>query len=67
MEKVTLSVEEMGKTLGISRTKAYEFAHKAPFLVHNIDKSIRIPIKPFLNWLNGENALDQKEGANNGK
>ena len=59
-EKLTLSVEEMGKLLGVSRLVAYTMIHRADFPTLRIGKRILIPKKQLEIWMdrqvNGENA-----------
>ena len=52
MEKLTYSVDEMSKLLGISRPKAYELANQKDFPTIRIGKRILIPAERFHQWLN---------------
>lgn len=53
MEKLTLSVPEMGEMLGISRPKAYEIIKKEGFPVIRItEKRLIIPKAALEKWLN---------------
>ena len=51
MEKVVYTVEEVGKMLGISRTKAYEFVKKELPIV-KVGRCVRVPANAFERWLN---------------
>lgn len=44
-EKLTLSVEEAGKLLGVSRAIAYQLSHRADFPTLHIGKRILVPKK----------------------
>ena len=50
-EKLTLSVEEMGKLLGVSRLVAYTLIHRADFPTLRIGKRILIPKKQLEAWM----------------
>ncbi len=51
MEKVAMNVEDLAKTLGISKPKAYELAHSHGFPCIRLGKRVIIPIAPFEQWL----------------
>ena len=57
-EKLTLSVEEAGKLLGVSRQIAYELAHRADFPILRVGRRILVPRKQLEAWMdrqvNGE-------------
>lgn len=50
--KLTYTVPEMAKALGIGKNKAYELIKTEGFPVIYIGASIRIPIEALNNWLN---------------
>ncbi len=50
-EKLTLSVEEMGKLLGVSRQTAYNLIHRADFPTLHIGKRVLIPKKQLEAWM----------------
>jgi len=50
-EKYCLSVEEMGKKLGIGRPKAYELSRMKGFPAVTIGRRTLIPIKALEEWL----------------
>jgi len=49
-----LTVEDIKKILGISKSKAYELVHGNYFPVIDIGRKYIIPKKPFFEWLNGD-------------
>lgn len=51
MEKLTIGVEELAATMGISRPKAYELANSEGFPSIKIGRCIRIPIANLEQWL----------------
>ena len=57
-EKLTLSVEEAGKLLGVSRLTAYQLAHRADFPILRVGRRILVPRKQLEAWMdrqvNGE-------------
>lgn len=54
MEKLTLSVDELAATLGISRPKAYELVHSDGFPRINVGRRIRIPRTSLERWLEAQ-------------
>ncbi|MBR3431890.1 MAG: helix-turn-helix domain-containing protein [Clostridia bacterium] len=62
-EKLTLSVEEMGKMLGVSRQVAFSLVHRADFPVLRIGKRILVPKKQLEEWMdrqvNGEEPYEE--------
>ena len=58
MERMTLSVDEMAATLGISRPKAYELAHSDGFPRINVGRRIRIPHTSLEHWLETQAAKE---------
>ena len=57
-EKLTLSVEEAGKLLGVSRQVAYQLIHRSDFPTLHIGRRILVPKKQLEIWMerqvNGE-------------
>lgn len=51
MEKITLTAEEVGQMLGISRSKAFELVKSKGFPSFFVGKRIIIPRDSFLRWL----------------
>lgn len=51
MEKLTIGVDELAATMGISRPKAYELANSEGFPIIRVGRRIRIPISAFEHWL----------------
>ena len=50
-EKLTLSVEEAGKLLGVSRQVAYQVIHRADFPTLHIGRRILVPKKQLEEWM----------------
>lgn len=49
------AVKDIAKILGVSERKAYDFCNTTDkFVVLRVGRTIRIPIKPFRAWMNGE-------------
>lgn len=61
MERMTLSVDEMAATLGISRPKAYELVHSDGFPRINVGRRIRIPRTSLERWIETQ-AANQASG-----
>ncbi len=52
-EKRTYTVEEIQSILGISRTNAYRLVNSNQFRIIKIGNTIRVPVKAFDDWLEG--------------
>ncbi len=50
-EKLTLSVEEAGKLLGVSRQVAYQLIHRSDFPTLHIGRRILVPKKQLEIWM----------------
>jgi len=50
-EKLTLSVEEAGKLLGVSRAIAYQLSRRADFPTLRIGKRVLVPKKQLQEWM----------------
>ena len=50
-EKLTLSVEEAGKLLGVSRQVAYQLIHRPDFPTIHIGRRVLIPKKQLEEWM----------------
>ena len=50
-EKLTLSVEEAGKLLGVSRQIAYQLSRRADFPTLHIGRRVLIPRKQLEEWM----------------
>ena len=50
-EKLTLSVEEAGKLLGVSRQVAYQLIHRPGFPTIQIGRRVLIPKKQLEEWM----------------
>ena len=57
MERLTMTVKEMGKQLGISLPKAYELTHIKGFPMIQVGRRKIILVEKFLKW------LDDNSGA----
>lgn len=51
MEKLTVTVDEMAKIVGVSRPTAYELIHKEGFPTVRIGRRVVIPINSLKRWL----------------
>lgn len=51
MDKLTMSVPEVGEALGISRAKAYELANRADFPAIRFGRKVVVPVAAFYKWL----------------
>lgn len=51
VEKLTISVSEMQKALGIGRNTAYELVNRADFPAVRLGKRIVIPVEGLAAWL----------------
>lgn len=54
MEKLTYSVREVSKILGIGITAAYQLAKSAGFPSLRVGKRILIPCQAFSEWLQNQ-------------
>ena len=50
-EKLTLSVEETGKLMGVSRQVAYQLIHRPDFPTIQIGRRVLIPKKQLEEWM----------------
>ena len=59
MEKMTMSVKELGQQMGISLPKAYELVESEGFPKIQVGRRKVIPIEGFRHWLemNSQNSL----------
>jgi len=51
VEKLAITIDEMGEMLQICRSKAYSLAAIENFPRIKIGRSIRIPLQPLRDWL----------------
>lgn len=54
MDKMTLSVDELAATMGVSRPKAYELVNQPGFPVVRVGRRIRIPVAALERWLEAQ-------------
>jgi len=54
MERMTMTVEEVGKAMGISRPKAYELTERADFPVILIGRRKVVPVDAFRRWMDAQ-------------
>lgn len=66
MEKMTMGVDELAATLGVSRPKAYQLANSASFPAIRVGRRIRIPVSAFESWLNSQAAERAQLAAKDG-
>ena len=50
-EKLTLSVEEAGKLLGVSRQVAYQLSRRSDFPTLHIGRRVLVPKKQLEEWM----------------
>ena len=50
-EKLTLTVEESGKLLGVSRQIAYQLSRRADFPTLHIGKRMLVPKDRLIQWI----------------
>ena len=50
-DKITYTVDEIQDILGIGRSSAYNLVKQKVFPSVRIGRAIRIPVKPFQDWL----------------
>ena len=50
-EKLTLSVEEAGELLGVSRAIAYQLSRRADFPTLHIGKRMLVPKDRLIQWI----------------
>lgn len=62
VEKMCLSVEEMGEMIGISRSNAYELSRKKGFPSVRVGKRIIIPITELNKWLARQTEVNSHAG-----
>ena len=51
MQKLTISVPELAKMLGVGRNKAYALAHQKGFPAIRFGKRVVIPLEALRGWL----------------
>ena len=57
MEKLTLTVSEVGAVMGISRPLAYQLANRADFPVIRVGRRKIIPVEGFKRWLSEQSGM----------
>lgn len=62
MERITFTVKEIAKLLGINVTAAYELAKRRDFPAIRVGKRIIVPKDAFYRWLE-KAALDKESGS----
>lgn len=60
-EKLTLSVEEAGKLLGVSRQVAYQLIHRPDFPTLHIGRRVLVPRKQLEAWMD-QHVTGMEEG-----
>lgn len=55
-----LTVEELTRTLRISRTMAYELVNRRDFPAIHIGRAIRVPREALFQWLEAQQILSSK-------
>ena len=54
MEKLTMSVEEAGKVLGVSRPTIYKLVHRAGFPVVRVGNRLLVSTEGLREWVKKE-------------
>jgi excisionase family DNA binding protein len=54
MEKVTMTVAELGEVMGLSKPKAYELASRCDFPCLQVGRRKLIPVDAFKRWLDAQ-------------
>lgn len=62
MERMTLTVPDIQRALGIGRDAAYALANRADFPAIRVGKKIVVPCDAFQRWLDKQTA-DRLEGG----
>ena len=60
-EKLTLSVEEAGKLLGVSRQVAYQLSRRSDFPTLHIGRRVLVPRKQLEAWMD-QHVTGMEEG-----
>lgn len=55
---MTLRVKDIQKILGIGQVSAYNLIHSNSFPVTKIGKNYRIPQKPFFQWMERQEGVE---------
>ena len=63
MDKVTMTVDEVGQAMGISRPKAYELTEREDFPCIRVGRRKVIPVDGFRRWLDAQTAPHVLAGA----
>ena len=61
MERLTMSVEEMGKQLGISRPTAYALANSKDFPVLRLGRRKVVPVDGLKRWVEKQSSRQDGE------
>jgi len=54
MEKLTMTVDEVGMAMGISRPKAYELTEREDFPLIRVGRRKVVPVDAFRRWLDAQ-------------
>lgn len=60
---MTLRVKDIQKILGIGQVSAYNLIHSNSFPVTKVGKNYRIPRKPFFQWMEGREGVEDAATA----
>lgn len=63
-DRLALSVMEMARTLGVSRSTAYALTRRAGFPVCRIGDRVLIPVDALRDWLNARPEVEANEHDN---
>ena len=63
MERLTMTVTEAGKALGVSRPVAYELAKREDFPVVRVGRRLLVPVDGLREWLKKESGVCTERGV----
>lgn len=59
-DKLTISVSDLGKYLGIGRTLAYQLSRSEGFPILKVGKRVLVPIEGLKEWVNKNSAKEEE-------
>ena len=60
-DRLALSVAELARALGISRSKAYALVRQADFPARRVGDRVLIPVDALRDWLNSRSEVEANE------
>ena len=61
MEKLTITVEETGRVLGVSRAVAYELAKRADFPVVRVGRRLLVSTDGLKEWVKKQSMSEESD------